>query len=79
LEAYPFRVSRLAIFIASSMRDRSTAETGLKAEILRLLEERDMRWLEREVCDERPDATDEEGDLDRGVDMSELVAVLLLL
>lgn len=57
--------------MASSMADTSTDERGLKSVILLL--EMDMRlldMLEREV---RPETTDdEEGELERGVEMSEL-------
>lgn len=50
----------------------STEDIGLAAEIRRV-DEIEMR-LEVDIddCDDRPDATEEEGEIDRGVEMSEL-------
>jgi hypothetical protein len=47
----------------------------LEPEILRE-EEIDMRLLEIDDWDERPDATEEDGEIDRGVEISELLDVL---
>lgn len=65
-------MSRLAILIASSIEAMSTEDIGLAAEIRRV-DEIEMR-LEVDIddCDDRPDATEEEGEIDRGVEMSEL-------
>lgn len=53
----------------------STVDIGLEAEILR--EEMDMRLLDMEEWDERPDTIDA-GEIDRGVEISELEVLLLL-
>lgn len=57
--------------MASSMVAMSTVDIGLAAEILRD-DEMDMRLLLLDIddCEDRP--TDEEGEMDRGVEMSEL-------
>jgi hypothetical protein len=55
----------------------STEDIGLAAEILRV-DEMDMRLeLDIDECEERPDATEEEGEIDRGVEMSELDVLVL--
>lgn len=57
--------------MASSMVAMSTDDMGLAAEILRD-DEMDMRFeLDIDECDDRADAADE-GEMDRGVEMSEL-------
>lgn len=53
----------------------STVDIGLEAEILR--EEMDMRLLDIEDWDERPETTDA-GEIDRGVEISELEVLLLV-
>jgi hypothetical protein len=54
----------------------STEDIGLAAEILRV-DETDMRLeLDIDECEERADAT-EEGEIDRGVEMSELAVLML--
>jgi hypothetical protein len=59
------------------MAAMSTEDMGLAAEILRV-DEMDMRLeLDIDECDERPDATEEEGEMDRGVEMSELKVLVL--
>jgi len=57
--------------MASSIVAMSTVDIGLAAEILRD-DEIDMRLLLLDIddCEERP--TDEDGEMDRGVEMSEL-------
>jgi hypothetical protein len=61
--------------MASSMAAISTDDIGLAAEILRV-DEMDMRLeLDIDECDERADAT-EDGEIDRGVEMSEVDVVL---
>ncbi len=57
--------------MASSMVAMSTVDIGFAAEILRD-DEIDMRLLLLDIddCEERP--TDEDGEIDRGVEMSEL-------
>jgi hypothetical protein len=51
----------------------STDDIGLAAEILRD-DEMDRRFeVDIDDCDERAEATDEEGEVDRGVEMSELL------
>lgn len=60
--------------MASSMAKMSTEDIGLKLE-MRRLEEMDMRLLDIDVCDERPDATEADGEVDRGVDTSELLVL----
>lgn len=69
-------MSKLAIFIASSILAMSTVDIGFDAEILR--DDMDMRLLDMEVWEERADAT-EAGDIDRGVEMSELEVLLVVL
>lgn len=59
--------------MASSMVTMSTLDMGLEAEILR--EEMDMRLLDMEDWEERPDTT-EAGEIDRGVEISELELLL---
>ena len=58
--------------MASSMVAMSTDDIGFAAEILRD-DEMDMRLLLLDIdeCEERPETTDEEGEIDRGVEMSE--------
>lgn len=66
--------------MASSMAAMSTDDIGLAAEILRD-DEMERRWvLDIDEWDERADATDEEGEIDRGVEMlsEEVLDVLLL-
>jgi hypothetical protein len=67
----------LAILMASSMAAISTDDIGLAAE-MRLEDEMDMRLeLDIDECDDRAEATDDvEGELERGVEISEPVAVL---
>jgi hypothetical protein len=63
--------------MASSMAAISTEDIGLAAEILRV-DEMDMRLeLDIDECEERADATEEEGEIDRGVEMSELDVLVL--
>jgi hypothetical protein len=53
---------------------------GLAAAEIRRVDEMDMRLeLDIDDCDERADATEEDGEIDRGVEMSEVVDVLMLL
>lgn len=55
----------------------STEDMGLAAEILRV-DEMDMRLeLDIDECDERADATEEDGEIDRGVEMSVLDVLVL--
>jgi hypothetical protein len=56
--------------MACSIVETSTEERGLKSVILLL--ETDMRLVLTLECVERPEKMDAEGDLERGVDMSEL-------
>jgi hypothetical protein len=58
--------------MASSMVVMSTDDIGFAADILRD-DEMDMRLLllANDDCEERP--TDEDGEIDRGVDISELL------
>lgn len=48
----------------------STEDIGLEADMRR--DEMDMRWLDTDECEERPDTTEAGGEIDRGVEMSEL-------
>jgi hypothetical protein len=52
-------------------------DIGLKADILRE-EETDMRLLDIDDWEERPDATEEEGEVDRGVEISEVLVDVVL-
>jgi hypothetical protein len=63
-------VSRLASFMACSIVAISTEDMGLEAEMR--LDETDMRLLVTDDCEDRPDITEAEGEMDRGVEMSEL-------
>ena len=56
------------------MAAMSTEDMGLSESVsLRL--ETDMRLLDIDECEERAEATDEEGEDDRGVEMSELAVL----
>ena len=62
--------------MASSMAEISTDDIGLAAE-MRRDDEMDMRLeLDIDDCDERAEAAEDEGEMDRGVEMSELLVVL---
>jgi hypothetical protein len=67
-------VSRFAIFMASSMATMSTEDIGLKAQIR--WEDRDRRLLDILDWEDRPEATEDVGDMDRGVEISGLAEVL---
>lgn len=54
------------------MAEMSTEDMGLKSVILRL--EMDMR-LDIDVCEERPETDAEAGEAERGVEISELLAL----
>lgn len=56
--------------MASSIAKTLTLDMGLKSVSLR--PEMDIRLLDTEVREERPELTDDEGEDDRGVDTSEL-------
>lgn len=58
----------------------STDDIGFAAEILRV-EEMDMRLLLLDIddCEKRPETTDDDGEIDRGVEMSELDALVFVL
>lgn len=59
--------------MASSMAATSTDDIGFADEILRE-DEMDMRLeLDMDDCEDRADATEDEGEVDRGVEMSELM------
>jgi hypothetical protein len=55
------------------MAETSTEDIGLKSVSLRL--EIDTRLLDTDVREERPEATDGDGEVDRGVKTSELSAL----
>ncbi len=62
--------------MASSMAEISTDDIGLAAE-MRRDDEMDMRLeLDIDDCEERAEAAEEDGEMDRGVEMSELLVVL---
>jgi len=52
------------------MAEMSTDDIGFRLE-MRRLDERDMRLLDIDDCEERAEAVGEEGEVDRGVEMSE--------
>jgi hypothetical protein len=55
----------------------STDDMGLAAEILRV-DEMDMRLeVDIDECDERAEATEDDGEVDRGVETSEVLVLLL--
>jgi hypothetical protein len=55
----------------------STDDMGLAAEILRV-DEMDMRLeVDIDECDERAEATEDDGEVDRGVETSEVLVMLL--
>jgi hypothetical protein len=55
--------------MASSIVAISTEDIGFEADMRR--DDMDMRLFDMDDCEERPDIT-EEGEMDRGVEMSEL-------
>lgn len=59
------------MLMACSMRETSTADMGFVPEMLR--DEIDWRLLDKYDCDERPDSTEDGGDVDCGVEISELL------
>lgn len=56
--------------MASSIDEMSTEDIGFAADMR--LDDMDMRLLDTDECDDRPDITEVEGERDRGVEMSEL-------
>lgn len=58
------------------MVDKSTEDIGLKSTSLR--PEMDMRLLDIEVREVRPEAMDSAGEVDRGVDTSDRLALVTL-
>ncbi len=57
------------------MEAMSTVDMGLRLDTRRL-DDRDMRLLDIEDWEERAEAMDEEGDVERGVETSDELAVL---
>ncbi len=53
------------------MEAMSTVDMGFRLVDMRRLAT-EMRWLDRDDCDERADTMDAEGEVERGVDASEL-------
>jgi len=59
----------VAILIASSMVARSTEAMGLNSE--RRREDMDMRLVDIDDWEDRPETTEEDGEVDRGVERSD--------
>ncbi len=57
--------------MACSMEAMSTEDMGFRPE-MRRVEEMDMRFVDIDDWEERADTTEEEGDMERGVKLSEL-------
>ena len=57
--------------MACSIEATSTEDMGFKLEVRRA-DEMDMRLLDIDECEERAEAIEDEGELERGVEMSEL-------
>ena len=56
--------------MASSMAEISTVDMGFRP-VARRTDEMEVRLLDKDEADERADATEDEGELDRGVEISE--------
>ncbi len=56
------------------MEAMSTEDMGFRPE-MRRVEEMDMRFVDIDDWEERADTTEEEGDMERGVKLSELVVL----